>query len=158
MNQQRKTNLFWDVLGINSRFRTNECKNGDKFKIIAAAKRNERKPKNRLRATATNVQIGERWLSHCMDRNTEIKTICRICTVLWRKWMWILVCVCVCVCVRMRLRPRQQVKIALHCRNIFADSLLTEPLETFPVRLSYVLRIIIPVIRYSLNSTGAVFS
>jgi phosphatidylinositol phospholipase C beta len=29
--------------------------------------------------------------------------------------------------------PRQQVKIAMHCRNIFGDSLLTEPLEAFPL-------------------------
>jgi len=35
-------------------------------------------------------------------------------------------------------RPRQQVKIALHCRNIFADSLLTEPLELYPVRMCHI--------------------
>ena len=50
------------------------------------------------------------------------------CTVLWKQWLC--------------FRPRQQVKIALHCRNIFADSLLTEPLDSFPVRLFHVCRYI----------------
>ena len=50
------------------------------------------------------------------------------CTVLWKQWLC--------------FRPRQQVKIALHCRNIFADSLLTEPLDSFQVRLFHVCRYI----------------